>query len=297
MTEVTSAIRATFAAAGAVGHLHVREIGTNYEVGLGADDAVVLASVFKVPVAVAFEREVSAGRLEPTDRTVVTDRYKTGGVGTAGCQDDVEMSWRDLAHLMLTLSDNAATDLIYHRVGQGAIDTVLADVGLANTRVVGSCEDILISMGNELGAEWRSPEFDALVSSLAPERVKTLAVLDPQQASSSTAREMTTLLEAIWTNRAAPGDACQRIRTTMTQQIWPHRLTAGFGQDVRVAGKTGTLPGIRNEVGVVTYPDEKSYAVAVFTRCESIELNLPDVDRSIGRAARIGIESLRDHST
>lgn len=296
MTEVQSAIRATFAAAGAVGQLHVREIGGNGEVAVGADDAVVLASVFKVPVAVAFEREVSAGRLEPTDRTVVTNRYKTGGVGTAGCKDDIEMSWRDLAHLMLTLSDNAATDLIYHRLGKDAIDTVLADIGLVNTRVVGCCEDILISMGNELGTEWRSPEFDALVSNLSPARVNKLAVLDPGQASASTPRDMTTLLEAIWTDRAAPADACQRVRTTMAQQIWPHRLAAGFGQGIRVAGKTGTLPGIRNEIGIVTYPDERSYAVAVFTRSESLELNLPDVDRSIGTAARIGIEYLRDHS-
>lgn len=80
----------------------------------------------------------------------------------------------------------------------------------------------------------------------------------------------------------------------MAQQIWPHRLTAGFDSGVRVSGKTGTLPGVRNEIGAVTYPDGNQYAVAVFTRSESLALHLPDVDRAIGRAARIAIDSIRD---
>ncbi|WP_223281074.1 serine hydrolase [Streptomyces antnestii] len=37
-------------------------------VGVGADDPVVLVSVFKTPVAVAFTREVAAGRLDETER-------------------------------------------------------------------------------------------------------------------------------------------------------------------------------------------------------------------------------------
>lgn len=295
MTRAESAIRETFDSVGAVGHLLVREIGgRGREVGVGADDAVVLASVFKVPVAIAFEREVSAGRLEPTERTIVTDRYKTGGVGTAGCRDNVEMSWRDLAHLMLTLSDNAATDLIYHFVGSRRVDAVLRDLALTSTRILGCCEDILISIGTELEVDWRSPDFDDRISGFSPERLRSLAVLDPQRTTSTTARDMTALIEAIWTDEAAPADACERLRNTMAQQIWPHRLTAGFDSGVRVSGKTGTLPGVRNEIGAVTYPDGNQYAVAVFTRSESLALHLPDVDRAIGRAARIAIDSIRD---
>jgi len=92
-----------FTAAGARGFLHAREIGRASEVAVGADDPVVLASVFKIPVAVAYAREAAAGRLDETGRTRVGKRYRVGGIGTAGCADDVELSWRDLALFMLTM--------------------------------------------------------------------------------------------------------------------------------------------------------------------------------------------------
>ncbi len=56
----------------------------------------------------------------------------------------------------------------------------------------------------------------------------------------------------------------------MAQQIWPHRLSSGFPPGVRIAAKTGTLPTWRNEAGVVTYPDGRQHAVAVFTRAASL---------------------------
>jgi beta-lactamase class A len=62
---------------------------------------------------------------------------------------------------------------------------------------------------------------------------------------------------------------------------------------VQVAGKTGTLPPWRNEAGVITYPDGRRYAVAVFTRAESFAPRLPAVDASIGRAARLALDHLR----
>jgi len=60
-----------------------------------------------------------------------------------------------------------------------------------------------------------------------------------------------------------------------------------------VAGKTGTLPGIRNEVGVVEYPDQACYSVAVFTRARSPGQVQPAIDASIGRAARAAVDWLR----
>ncbi|WP_293696087.1 serine hydrolase [uncultured Agrococcus sp.] len=287
-------LQEVFASVGARGSIHVRELGGELrEVGHADDEPVVLASVFKIPVAIAFEREVSLGRIDPSERTVVTERFRTGGVGTAGFCDDAEVSWRDLAHLMLTLSDNAATDVIYHRIGAAAIAAVLADLALRDTRIVGCCEDLLAGMGHELGVDWRSAEFAATMSALPASRLRALAALDPQRTSSSTAQEMASVVAAIWNDTAAPPAACARIRSTMSQQVWPHRLTSGFGAGVRVGAKTGTLPGIRNEVGVVTYPDGTRYAVAVFTTADSLDLQLPDVDRSIGRAARIAIDHLR----
>ncbi|GAA1419517.1 hypothetical protein GCM10009601_16460 [Streptomyces thermospinosisporus] len=81
---------------------------------------------------------------------------------------------------------------------------------------------------------------------------------------------MTRLLAAVWRDEAGTAEHCAATRRLLALQVWPHRLASGFPfDDVHVAGKTGTLPTVRNEVGVVEYPDGGRDAVAVFTRTAS----------------------------
>ncbi|TVU60895.1 serine hydrolase [Paenarthrobacter nitroguajacolicus] len=286
-----------FAAVGATGYVHAREVGVvgGREVSLNPDEAVVLASVFKVPFAVAYSREVSAGRLKESDRTTVTSRYRVGGLGTAGCADDVEMSWRDLAKFMMTMSDNAATDVIFHRIGQAAVDAVLDDLGLQRTRIIGCGEDMDHQMAADLGLDpsAATTDMEAMLAAAAPEQVWALGIMDPARTPSSTPRDIVSLLDAIWTNSAGSPETCERVRSMMEQQIWRHRMATGFDDGVVVAGKTGTLPAIRNEVGVVTYPDGRRYAVAVFTRATTLSDTQPGIDASIGKAARLAVDLLR----
>ena len=294
LTAMTTSIAEIFADADAEGFLHAREIGagTGPEVDSGADEPVVLASVFKILVLTAYVRAVSAGTLDPTERTTVTARYRIGGVGTARFSDDVQASWRDLAQNMMTMSDNAATDVLYHRLGGDAVDRVIADLGLRNTRLIGCCEDLFASVVADLGGS-ADDDLDELLATTDPERLLGISALDPARTSASTPRDVTTLLNALWADIAAPAEACAQARAIMAQQIWPHRLTSGFPNGVTLAAKTGTLPRWRNEAGVVTYPDGRQYAVAVFTRAHTLDERLPRVDASIGRAGFAAVEQLR----
>ncbi|MFI6287924.1 serine hydrolase [Streptomyces sp. NPDC051018] len=83
------------------------------------------------------------------------------------------------------------------------------------------------------------------------------------------------------------------MRGIMGRQIRQHRLSAGFEDAVLVSGKTGTPWGIRNEIGVVEYPDGRRYAAAVSLRTRSSALRLPKADAAIGRAARVAVDLLR----
>ncbi|MCT1363220.1 MULTISPECIES: serine hydrolase [unclassified Microbacterium] len=283
-----------FADAGAVGFLHAREIGVDGgpEVAIGADEPVVLASVFKILVLTAFVRAVEAGELDGRERTTVTARYRIGGVGTAGFADDTEVSWRDLALNMMSMSDNAATDVLYHRLGAAAVDRVITDLGLHRTHLIGCCEDLFASVVSGLGGTPDS-DLDALLSGASADQVLALDALDPQRTTRSTPREVTMLLDSLWSDRAAPAAACRQARDIMARQIWPHRLSSAFPSGVQIAAKTGTLPTWRNEAGVVTYPDGRQYAVAVFTRAASLADRQPRVDASIGAAAYAAVEHLR----
>ncbi|WP_407357979.1 class A beta-lactamase-related serine hydrolase [Microbacterium sp. LTA6] len=283
-----------FSQVGATGFLHAREVGVDNgpEVTVRADEPVVLASVFKILVLTAYVRAVDAGTLDATGRTTVTARYRIGGVGTAGFADDVEASWRDLASNMMTMSDNAATDVIYHRLGAEAVKQVITDLGLDGTHLIGCCEELFASVVADLGGTAES-DLEELLAAATEDQMWALSALDPTRTSGSTPREVTTLLNALWTDVAASPEAAASAREIMARQIWPHRLSSGFPSGVQIAAKTGTLPAWRNEAGVVTYPDGRQYAVAVFTRADSLAERLPAVDASIGRAAFAAVEHLR----
>ncbi|MFD3580003.1 serine hydrolase [Streptomyces sp. NPDC058644] len=332
MSDVAEQIEGVFAESGTRGFLHAHEVGRadGPEVAVGADEPVVLASVFKIPVAVAYAREVAAGRLDEQERTRIPARFRVGGIGTAGCADDVEMTWRDAALFMLTMSDNAATDVLYHRLGGATVDGLLTELGLSHTRLIGCCEDLFTSLAADLGGAGAgagpgasgaaggaygadgaggaggsgSPgppgdeplDFEGLLAAATPEQIWRSAVLDPARTSASTPRDTTRLLDAIWTDRAGPPEACACVRSMMSRQIWPHRLSSGFASGVTVAAKTGTLPAVRNEAGVVTCPDGRRFAVAVFTRAATLDERLPAVDASIGRTARLAVDHLRRYT-
>ncbi|MEU7832306.1 serine hydrolase [Nonomuraea sp. NPDC049129] len=279
-------LAALFGAAGVTGWLHATDLRSGREFGLGSDVPLPTASMFKVPLMVEFCRQADAGLLDPASRVTVgaADRV-TGPTGLCAMLDDVTISLRDLGHLMITLSDNTAADALLARVGREEVNAMLDGFGLPETRVRQSCRDIYESMAEDAGHGW--PYLD-------PEDVARLRVLDPPRANSATPRETAALFGLIWRDQAASPESCAWMRNVLNLQVWPHRLASGFPyDDVEVSGKTGTLPTLRNEAGVVEYPDGGQYAVAVFTRSVSTALNQPRADAVIGTAARMAVDHLR----
>jgi beta-lactamase class A len=302
---VQERIRALFAGAGAEGQLHaipVRVRSTDAgaagakpgvrEVAVGADDPVVIASIFKVLLVLEFARQVVAGQLDPQERVRVTAADRLGGWGTAGCLDDVELSLRDLAHFAMSVSDNSAADLLLARVGLDTVRLLAEELGLDRTRIVGGPRDLLESMLAEVGAR-DEREFAVRYPALPDDRKRRLAVLDPRRTTASTPREITRLLQLVWSDAAGPPEACAFVRDLMGRQVFRHRLVSGFPDDVTVAAKTGTLPGLHMETGVARYPDGEHYAIAVFARTHDLAASRATVDATIGRAAGIAVGFLR----
>ncbi len=266
-------IAAVLAEAKTDAYVHARDIDSGEEFGYGADEGVILASVFKIPVVLQYAREVAAGTLDPTEHATVTAEFRSGGIGIGGCADDVTASWRDLALLMMSFSDNAATDFLYERLGLDNIVATLRGLGLEKTNLVRDCRGLFKTVYDDLGVD-----KGTLLEMPPIEILRTISVMDPARSNSSTPREITMLLAAIWRDEAGPASACEEVRTIMSKQVWPHRLSSGFPDEVTVAAKTGTLGLVRNEAGVVAYPDGKRYAVGVFTKSHELTHRAPKID-------------------
>lgn len=289
-----SRIEETFADAGCAGWVHARTIGRApmREFAWQADDPVVMASVYKLPLMVALCRKSDRDELDLGETVTVDPRTCAAGpTGIAALHDPITLSWRDLAVQMMVISDNAAADVILAEVGLAAVQEVLETAGLDRTRVIGGMAQLQQQLVAETGVDTVAEAFSALANI---DRDDTISAYDPALASATTPREATRLLELIWDERVASPAMCELIRTTMRKQAWQQRISSGFPLGVAtIAGKTGTLGAIRNEIAVVEYPGEHPIAVAVFTHAARSEMSLPVVEAAIGRAARIAVTEVR----
>ncbi|MGW5673251.1 serine hydrolase [Micromonospora sp. NPDC003776] len=291
--DVGERIGEIFGRAGIRGCLHVVDVDEpGREVALGADEQIVIASVFKILLVLEFARQVVAGQLDPAERVLVRAEDRLGGWGVAGCADDVEVSLRDLAYFTMSVSDNTAADLLLRRVGPDVPSMLAAELELPRTRIVGGPRQLVEVMLADVGAHSEA-DFARIFPTLPAERVRAMRVFDPAHTTSSTAREITRLLRLIWRDEAGPPAACAMVRELMSRQLFWTRLAAGFPPGVRVAGKTGNLPGLHLEAGVAEYPDGGRFAILVHARTERLSVRRIDVDLAMGEAARTAVEALR----
>ncbi len=297
MQEPETRLTETFQAAGCDGCVHALDIDSGAAVGLHPHQLAVAASVIKVPVAVELYRQAAEEGLDLTEQVRLEPAAKTiGPTGLSHAQDTAVLSLRDLASLMLSISDNTATDAIIARVGLERVQERIHRLGLTNTVLLTNIQGLLDAIAQDCGV----PALNALGTLALQERNARLdqaPALQPAHTTHTTPYDMTRLLQSIWLDRAAPANACEQVRTLLAQQI-SHRIAVGFPSEIKVSAKSGSLMGkVRNEIGVVTYPDNKRYAVAIFTTAQQRLPRQPKIDQAIGTAAALAVEALRTANT
>lgn len=285
-------IAAVLRDAGVTGWVHAVDLDSGRELGLEPDAPVVTASVLKVPVLVELFRRVADGRMDAADTVTVPGEGRTqGSTGLSVMREPITLSVRDLAALMITVSDTTAADVLCDLLGVDAINRTLAELDLPGTRLTGCCRDLFAAIAEDAGT---TDNAELLPLLRDPGVLSRMRVLDPGRTTRSTPRESTALLGMIWRDEVADAAACAEMRRLLGRQVWPHRLASGFPfDDVRVSGKTGTLLTVRNEIGVIEYPDGGRYAVAAFTRSASTAFVQPRADAAIGTVARLAVNLLR----
>ncbi|WP_035840501.1 serine hydrolase [Kitasatospora azatica] len=298
---MTDKISAVFEQAGCEGTLCVQSLDGGAEVAVRADQQAVLASVSKVLIALEAESCFADGRLDPGERVTLGAVGRTPGpTGISLLQDDVVLSLRDMVVLMLTISDNHTTDELLRRIGVDAVNAMAARLGLTSTVLESDLQTMLDSIGQDIGrADWAdalawSAGASADEMARADERLLSSRALDPAKGTRGTPRDLVRLLRLIWTDQAGPAAACERVRGIMAKQLTRHRIAAGFRRPVQVAAKSGSLIGVvRNEIGVISYPDGRKYAAAVFTRSRPGADEFA-INAAIGSATARAVAALRE---
>jgi beta-lactamase class A len=200
---------------------------------LHANDVYPQASSIKICVLAELYRQAQQGKLKLTDlytvnaADLVEDSDIMGGL-TPGV---TQITLRDLATMMVAVSDNSATNVLIDRVGMDNVNAFLKALGLRDTRL-------------------RRKMMDLKAAAEGRENV-------------STPNEMLNLLQALYRdeilNKEMTADFFKVLSTHKDSWI-PRNLP----DDLRIADKPGALEGVRNDSGVI-FVDKRPYVLCVMT--------------------------------
>lgn len=247
----------------------VKHLYTGESANINGDMVFPTASVFKIPVIVEFFRQVDAGTLSLKQQILLSERDKVPGSGVLKeLTEGLPVTYKDLLSLMMIVSDNTATDLITEIVGFDNINTAMKSLGLKETHVTRYCRQILFDLVNINDLPPEEMTLDVFQKAAEKGDYKGSWSLETGDNNVTTPNEMNKLLELIIDGKAASRESCNKILDIMAKcQTGGYRIPKYLPQkEVLLQRKTGSLPGIRNDVGIITIKEtNEKYTISCFT--------------------------------
>ncbi len=244
--------------------------GTGREIAVNPDTRFPTASTVKVPILFALYRKVAAGALDLGTRVTLEARHRTAGSGVLQDLDlGLQPTLHDLATLMITVSDNQATDMVYEAVGGDYIQQVAHEIGMANTftpRTVRALLHNLVGMDETPGEDTYALNRDRLRTTTPNLDGWALSVGDDNDVS--TPRDMVALLTRIHAGQDPNPPSCTAMVDILKRQKFNTIIPLLLPPEIETAHKTGSIHGVRNDVGIVYAPASHGgpYAVAIMSR-------------------------------
>ena len=200
---------------------------------LHADDVFPQASSIKICVLAELYRQAQQGKLKLTDLYTVNaaDLVQDSDIMNGLTPGVTRITLRDLATMMVAVSDNAATNVLIDRVGMDNVNAFLSAQGLRETKLRRKMMDV------KAAAEGRE--------------------------NISTPNEMASLLEALYRGRILNKEMTAdffKVLSTHKDSWIPRNLP----EDLKIANKPGALEGVRNDSGVI-FVDKRPYILCVMT--------------------------------
>jgi len=226
--------------------LSATNLQTEETIGYRAEDVFPTASVIKLPVLLTLMQQVENGLCSLADPLMLRRGDQIGGSGLLQyLSPGLTMSLRDWAFLMMSISDNLATNVLIDHVGLLQVQQWLKDNGYPDVELR------------------RKIDFNLLNK-------------DQNELGTATPAGLTRMITAVFQQKHLTPAACTEMMRMMNKvgydRIGRYLPFAPFGSDVpeeeklQLVGKTGSLKGMRAQTAVVYRgkPEEnKGYAITV----------------------------------
>jgi beta-lactamase class A len=262
---VQARIEAVFAPLGIEVGFSATHLPTGQTVAINPGRLFPTASVYKIPIMVEVYRQADEGRFKLSDRRELADAQRIIGSGVLQKLDSgLAPTIRDLAMLMIIISDNTATHMLQELVGSAATTATMRRLGLANINIVLSMPS-LFAHGYGLPPA-PPPGYDAMQQA-ARERDMDYAGLTFQRTpanTTSSAADMAALSAMILQGKAGSPAACADMMTILRAQQLRERVPRHLPSGA-VGNKTGTFRKVRNDAGVILRSDADAISFGLFT--------------------------------
>jgi len=211
----------------------VEDLTSDYALFWQPDEVFAQASTIKVAVLAELYRQAQEGKLKLTDLYTVqkSDLVQDSDIMNGLTPGITRITLRDLATMMVAVSDNSATNVLIDRVGMENVNALLGSLGLKQTRL-------------------RRKMMDLKAAGEGRENI-------------STPREMMTLLEQLYQGKILNKEMAADFFTVLGthKDSW---ILRDLPEGLRVADKPGSLEGVRNDCGVV-FVERRPYVLCVMT--------------------------------
>jgi beta-lactamase class A len=237
---ITRSINATWG-------IYVKSLESGEEVAVNPDRQMETMSTIKIPLMIEAFEQIKAGRFKLTDTYTFAQADSQPGTGTIQRLDPgAVMTVKDLITMMIIVSDNTATEVLYRMVGgPDAVNARMDAMGLKNTRAM------------NVPSKW----FPQLRSAASTEQFYRDG---KYPFGLSTPREMGRLLEMMERGTLVDKTSSELMLQIMRAQLYRTRIPR-FVTGYRIPHKTGDfLPFVGDDVGVLE-AEGRTVVISVFT--------------------------------
>ncbi len=261
---VVSEVQRLAEVTGGIVGVSATQLASGKHIGYREGEPFPTASVIKLPLLVTVYEDAIAGRIDLSERVSYHGDTRVAGSGVLQYLDDgLNPTLRDLSVLMMSVSDNTATDLLFDRVGKTRIEQTMDRLGLTSIRAPFDIREMLMELVDMDHS--RPGGYDELRRRLRLSMGSGGRSMIPEQADRSTPADMCRLLELVESRAILNEDACTRIVELMKRIQSAARIPGLLPKGTVVAHKTGSYRRLRNDVGIV-YAPNGPYAIAMFAR-------------------------------
>lgn len=218
--------------------IYIKSLETGEEIAINADQPMETMSTIKLALMTEVFEQIKAGKFKLTDKYTFTEPDRLPGTGVIKYLDaGAVLSVKDLISLMVVVSDNTATDVLYRMVGgPDAVNQRMQQLGFTETRAMAT------------GHAW----FAALRAAPSAEALDREG---KHPFGRTTAREMGRLLEMMERGQLVDKASSDLMLQIMRGQLYRTRIPRYIEGNWRIPHKTGDfLPYVADDVGVLESP-------------------------------------------